>query len=58
LGGLMGATEIGDILDLLRLREVVRAYRPAAIMHFASSALVGESMVNPALYYRTVLSAR
>jgi UDP-glucose-4-epimerase GalE len=51
----MGPLEIGDILDLLRLRDVVRAYRPAAIMHFASSALVGESMVNPALYYRNSL---
>src|ERR1041384_8192420 len=33
------------------LREAVRQSRPEAILHFAASALVGESMVNPGKYF-------
>jgi UDP-glucose 4-epimerase len=47
-----GPLEIGDLLHAERLREVVRAYRPVAIIHFAASALVGESMSEPSLYYQ------
>jgi UDP-arabinose 4-epimerase len=47
-----GPLEIGDLLDAERLREIIRAYQPIAIMHFAASALVGESMAAPSLYYR------
>jgi UDP-glucose-4-epimerase GalE len=47
-----GPLETGDILDPHRLHEVFKAYRPAAVMHFAAFALVGESMRVPALYYR------
>ena len=47
-----GPLELGDILDVSRLNEVCKKYRPVAIMHFAASALVGESMREPALYYR------
>jgi UDP-arabinose 4-epimerase len=50
-----GPLEVGDILDMKRLQEVVRAHQPAAIMHFAASALVGESMMKPGLYYRNNL---
>jgi UDP-arabinose 4-epimerase len=46
-----GPLEIGDIADGSRLRDVVRRYRPAAIMHFAAFAYVGESVTDPALYY-------
>ena len=46
-----GPLEFGDILNVGRLNEVCRSYRPVAIMHFAASALVGESMVAPSLYY-------
>ncbi len=46
-----GPLEFGDILDVGRLNEVCRAYRPVAVMHFAASALVGESMASPSLYY-------
>ena len=33
------------------LRDAVRAARPDAILHFAASALVGESMTNPGKYF-------
>lgn len=36
----------GDVL------EAVRRVRPDAILHFAASALVGESMANPGKYFR------
>ena len=48
-----GPLERGDILDLARLHEVMRAHRPVGVMHFAALALVGESMTLPGLYYRT-----
>jgi UDP-glucose-4-epimerase GalE len=48
-----GPLERGDILDPARLHEAFRAHRPAAVMHFAALALVGESMRSPGLYYRT-----
>src|SRR5690349_8869266 len=38
--------EEGDIL------KAVQAARPEAIVHFAASALVGESMTNPGKYFR------
>ena len=46
-----GPLEFGDILNMGRLNEVCRSCRPVAIMHFAASALVGESMTAPSLYY-------
>ncbi len=47
-----GPFEKGDLLDRARLDEVFRKYRPSAVMHFAALSLVGESMENPALYWR------
>jgi UDP-arabinose 4-epimerase len=47
-----GALEIGDITDGARLAEVIRTYRPEAVMHFAAFAYVGESVAHPELYYR------
>jgi UDP-glucose-4-epimerase GalE len=47
-----GPSEFGDILDIDRLNEVCKRYAPIAIMHFAASALVGESTASPSLYYR------
>ncbi|MBF9036420.1 UDP-glucose 4-epimerase GalE [Rhodobacterales bacterium HKCCE2091] len=47
-----GPLEIGDISDVARLAEVVRRYEPVGIIHFAALALVGESVTEPALYYR------
>jgi UDP-arabinose 4-epimerase len=47
-----GPFEQGDILDRARLDDVIGQYRPAAIMHFAAFAYVGESVVDPGKYYR------
>src|ERR1700694_3303196 len=47
-----GPLEEGDIADTTRLRAVLEQYRPAALMHFAAYAYVGESVQNPLLYYR------
>jgi len=47
-----GPLEEGDILDRSRLDQVIAAYRPAAVMHFAAYAYVGESVADPRRYYR------
>ncbi len=47
-----GPLEIGDIGDIARLGEVFRRYDPVGVIHFAALALVGESVAEPALYYR------
>jgi UDP-arabinose 4-epimerase len=47
-----GPLEMGDIADRERLDEVIAHYRPEAVMHFAAYAYVGESVQNPAKYYR------
>ena len=47
-----GPFEHGDLHDRERLTEVLRRYRPAAVIHFAASAYVGESVTDPAKYYR------
>ncbi len=47
-----GPLEVGDLEDRRRLRAVFETYRPAAVMHFAAYAYVGESVQNPFLYYR------
>jgi UDP-glucose-4-epimerase GalE len=47
-----GPFEHGDLLDRERLISVMRRYKPAAVIHFAASAYVGESMIDPAKYYR------
>ena len=41
----------GDILDRARLEQVMREVQPAAVMHFAAFAYVGESMANPSMYF-------
>src|SRR5262245_24948925 len=48
-----GPLERGDILDGDRLDEVLRVYKPAAVLHFASLAYVGESVEQPSRYYTT-----
>lgn len=47
-----GPLERGDILDRVRLNEVIAAHKPTAIMHFAAFAYVGESVSDPGKYYR------
>jgi UDP-arabinose 4-epimerase len=46
-----GPLERGDINDPARLDAVFAAHRPAAVMHFAAFAYVGESVTDPAKYY-------
>jgi len=46
-----GALEVGDLKDVERLRDVMRRYRPAGVIHFAALAYVGESMQSPLIYY-------
>lgn len=47
-----GPLEQGDIADAARLAEVFARHQPHALIHFAASAYVGESTVNPVKYYR------
>jgi UDP-arabinose 4-epimerase len=47
-----GPLEVGDLLDTESIREVIKQYRPVAALHFAAFAYVGESVQNPAIYYR------
>lgn len=42
----------GDILDTERLRATILEHDAAAVMHFAALAYVGESMSEPARYWR------
>ncbi len=46
-----GPLEVGDLADRARLREAIARHRPAAVVHFAALAHVGESNENPAAYY-------
>ena len=43
--------EIADLADTERLSGVMSSFRPAFVMHFAASALLGESMSKPLDYY-------
>jgi UDP-glucose 4-epimerase len=42
----------GDVADRPRLASVLREKKIDAVMHFAAYALVNESVLDPALYYR------
>ena len=42
----------GDLADADLLLEVIRSHRIDAVLHFAASAYVGESMAQPAKYFR------
>jgi UDP-glucose 4-epimerase len=43
--------EIADLADLERLSRVMSSFEPGFVMHFAASALLGESMTKPLDYY-------
>jgi UDP-glucose-4-epimerase GalE len=47
-----GPLEIADVADSTAVASILERYRPCAAMHFAAYAYVGESMTEPALYYR------
>jgi UDP-glucose 4-epimerase len=42
----------GDLRDRDSIINAMRSVRPAAVLHFAAYALVGESMEQPLLYFR------
>lgn len=42
----------GDLQDRQRTLSILSEFKPDAVMHFAASALVGESMQNPSKYFR------
>lgn len=42
----------GDILDAEMLRSAIRETKPDVVAHFAALAYVGESVSDPAIYYR------
>jgi UDP-arabinose 4-epimerase len=45
----------GDLADRERLVMAMQTHRISAVMHFAAYAYVGESVADPALYYRNNL---
>ena len=47
----------GNIADRSLVRAVLRRYDIAAVIHFAGSALVGESMCDPGMYFRNNAAA-
>lgn len=47
-----GPLEIGDIADRALLDNVIERHAPIGVMHFAAFAYVGESVTDPAKYYR------
>src|SRR3954470_18538194 len=51
-----GSLMVGDIRDGARLAEAFAQYDIAAVMHFAASSLVGESVADPRKYYTNNLA--
>ena len=49
---LHGALVVGDLADQGLLRRILAEFQPEAVMHFAASIEVGESMHDPLKYYR------
>lgn len=47
-----GPLVIGDLHETSKLYQVIKDFRPLAVIHFAASAYVGESVSNPFKYYR------
>lgn len=47
-----GPLEQVDLLDLESLNQVFEKYQPYAVMHFAAFSQVGESVIDPAKYWR------
>jgi len=54
---LFGGFRKGDIRDPVFLKRVFSAFRPQALIHFAASAVVPESVTNPLLYWDNNISA-
>ncbi len=43
---------VGDLADTTMLRKTMDKFQPDAVMHFAASTAVGESVQEPLMYYR------
>jgi UDP-glucose 4-epimerase len=46
-----GPLEVGDVRDAKRLDDVLKKYKPVAIIHFAAAIEVGESVRDPINFY-------
>jgi UDP-arabinose 4-epimerase len=51
-----GPLEFGELTDGARLDAVLQRYRPVAVIHMAGLIAVGDSVINPASYYRNNLT--
>ena len=49
---LHGELVVGDLADKILLQDTLERFRPDAVMHFAASIEVGESVRDPLKYYR------
>ncbi len=49
---LHGELVVGDLADRVLLEATLQRFRPEAVIHFAASIEVGESVANPLKYYR------
>lgn len=49
---LSGELVVGDLADKDLLAKTLTTFKPEAVMHFAASIEVGESVTNPLKYYR------
>ena len=47
-----GRLVVGDLSDINLLENLFKDHKLDGVMHFAANSLVGESVVNPAKYYR------
>ena len=52
-----GPLVVGDVMNKQDLRQAIDRYRIEAVLHFAALAYVGESVENPALYFRNNVSS-
>jgi len=49
---LSGRLVVGDLADTVLMKKTVESFRPEAVIHFAASIEVGESVSRPLKYYR------
>lgn len=54
---LHGTLVVADLSDRVILRKAITDFRPDAVMHFAASIVVPESVRDPLKYYRNNISA-
>jgi UDP-arabinose 4-epimerase len=52
-----GPLVVGDVMNKQELRQTIERHRIDAVMHFAALAYVGESVENPARYFRNNVSS-